>query len=55
MKRAWHALALRVPMVFASATLPSHLQTELIDMLQLGNQPYTLRASLLLTQMAYRV
>ena len=55
MKRAWQALALRAPMVFASATLPRHLQSELIEMLQLGDQPYTLRASLILTRMAYRV
>jgi superfamily II DNA helicase RecQ len=55
MNRAWHALALGVPMVFASATLPRHLQRELSEMLHLGTQPYTLRANLTLKHMAYRV
>jgi hypothetical protein len=55
MKRAWHALALQAPIVFASATLPSHLQHELASMLQLPRPYITLRASLALQHMAYRV
>ena len=55
MRRAWHALALPVPMVFSSATLPSHLQSELSQMLCLGTTPHVLRADLTLKNMAYRV
>lgn len=55
MYRAWHALALRAPMVFASATLPRHLEEELCQMLQLGKQPQILRAKLTLKHMTYRV
>ena len=55
MNRAWHARALRAPMVFASATLPKHLEEELCQMLQLGQPTKTLRARLILKHMAYRV
>jgi superfamily II DNA helicase RecQ len=57
MLRAWHALALPVPMVFSSATLPYHLQAELVDMLRLGSLPHIpeVRADLTLPNMAYRV
>lgn len=57
MLRAWHALALPVPMVFSSATLPHHLQAELVDMLKLGSLPHIpeVRADLTLLNMAYRV
>jgi CRISPR/Cas system-associated endonuclease/helicase Cas3 len=56
MRRAWYALALSAPMVFASATLPSHLQKELIDILQLPERLCkTYRASTTLKHIAYRV
>lgn len=56
MRRAWHALALNAPMVFASATLPSHLQEELIEMLQLPKHLcITYRATNILKNMSYRV
>ncbi|KAL3412624.1 telomere-associated RecQ helicase [Aspergillus fumigatus] len=57
MLRAWHALALPVPMVFSSATLPHHLQQGLIDMMKLGTLPQIpmVRADLTLPNMAYRV
>ena len=55
MNRAWHALAIRAPMVFASATLPRYLEEELREMLQLGKQPLALRAKLTLKHMTYRV
>lgn len=55
MKRAWHALALPIPMVFTSATLPHHLEVELKGMLHLGTLPYILRADLTLKNMSYRV
>ncbi|KAJ5880165.1 telomere-associated RecQ helicase [Penicillium subrubescens] len=56
MRRAWHALALSAPMVFASATLLSHLQKELIDMLQLPERLCkTYRAGTTLKHIAYRV
>jgi superfamily II DNA/RNA helicase len=43
-------------MVFASATLPSHLQRELINMLQLPHRLCkTYRASTTLQHIAYRV
>lgn len=57
MLRAWHALALPVPMVFSSATLPHHLQAELVDMMKLGSLPEVpiVRADLTLPNMAYMV
>jgi superfamily II DNA helicase RecQ len=57
MLRAWHALALPVPMVFSSATLPHHLQAELVNMMKLGSLPHipVVRADLTLPNMAYRV
>jgi hypothetical protein len=56
MRRAWHTLALSALIVFASATLPSHLQKELIDMLQLPERLCkTYRASTTLKYIAYRV
>ncbi|PKX88353.1 putative telomere-associated RecQ helicase, partial [Aspergillus novofumigatus IBT 16806] len=53
MSRAWHALALPVPMVFSSATLPHHLQAELVDMMKLGSLPQipVVRADLTLPNM----
>jgi superfamily II DNA helicase RecQ len=57
MLRAWHALALPVPMVFSSATLPHHLKAEVVDMLKLGSLPHIpeVRADLTLPNMVYRV
>jgi superfamily II DNA helicase RecQ len=57
MLRAWHALALPIPMVFSSATLPHHLKAEVVDMLKLGSLPHIpeVRADLTLPNMAYRV
>jgi superfamily II DNA helicase RecQ len=44
-------------MVFSSATLPHHLQAELVDMMRLGSLPEVpmVRADLTLPNMAYRV
>ena len=55
MKRVWHTLALPVPMVFASATLPVYIEAELTEMLALQPKPYIIRESLILKNMAYGV
>ena len=55
MKRVWHTLALPVPMIFASATLPVYLEAELTEMLALQPKPYIIRESLILKNMAYGV
>jgi superfamily II DNA helicase RecQ len=55
MERLWHTLALPIPMIFASATLPLHLEAELTTMLGLRYKPKIIRERLLIKQMAYRV